>query len=91
IEEQDLTREEVKSMLIKALERERELIFDSGKKEGYDLGKKETLEARNRQIARNMAGQGFPLATIAQLLVLSVAEVEQFLTEPTPASQPPTR
>ncbi len=87
IEEQDLTREEVKSMLIKALERERELIFDSGKKEGYDLGKKETLEARNRQIARNMAGQGFPLATIAQLLMLSAAEVEQFLREPTPASQ----
>ena len=48
IEEQDLTREEVKSMLVKALEREREIIwqegFDDGKKEGFDDGKKEGFD-----------------------------------------------
>lgn len=72
IEEQDLTREGVKSMLIKALEREREAIFDSGKKEGID--------ERNRQIAQAMVANGFPLPTIAQLLDLSVPEVEKLLT-----------
>lgn len=85
IEEQDLTREEVKSMLIKALEREREVIFDSGKKESYDLGRKETLAERNRQIIHNMAAKGFSQETIAQLLTLTVAEVEQFLDEAPPA------
>lgn len=77
IEEQDLTREEVKSMLIKALERERETI----RQEGFDLGRKKTLG----QIVQNMAAKGFSLETIAQLLTLSVTEVEQFLAEPAPA------
>ena len=81
IEEQDLTREEVKSMLIKALEREREVIFDSGKKEGFDSGRKNTLS----QIIHNMTAKGFSQETIAQLLTLTVAEVEQFLDEAPPA------
>ncbi len=76
IEEQELTREEVKSMLIKALERERETI----RQEGFDLGRKKTLG----QIVQNMAAKGFSLETIAQLLTLSVAEVEQFLAKPAP-------
>jgi len=81
IEEQDLTREEVKSMLIKALEREREAIFDSGKKEGIDIGKKEGIEERNRQIDCTMVANGFALPTIAQLLALSLDEVEDLLTD----------
>ena len=80
IEEQDLTREEVKSMLVKALERERALIFDRGKQEGIDIGKQEGITERNRQIAQAMATDGFPLPTIASLLALSVSEVEQLLT-----------
>jgi len=92
IEEQDLTREEVKSMLIKALEREREAIFDSGKKEGFDSGKKEGfdsgkkegIEERNRQIALAMVANGFPLPTIATLLNLSMPEVEQLLVKTSP-------
>jgi predicted transposase/invertase (TIGR01784 family) len=79
IEEQDLTREEVKSMLIKALERERELIFDSGKQEG--------IQERNRQIAQAMVGNGFPLPTIATLLNLSLSEVEQLLARAVPTAQ----
>jgi hypothetical protein len=74
IEEQDLTREEVKSMLVKALEQEREMIFDSGKQEG--------IAERNRQIAQAMVVNGFPLPTIAMLLALSLAEVEQLLADP---------
>jgi len=74
IEEQYLTREEVKSMLVKALEREREMIFDSGKKEG--------ITERNRQIAQAMVANGLPLPTIAALLVLSLPEVERLLADP---------
>jgi hypothetical protein len=92
IEEQDLTREEVKSMLVKALERERETIrqegidigkkegIDIGKKEGIDIGKKEGIEERNRQIVQAMISNGFPLSTIAQLLDLPLPEVERLLT-----------
>lgn len=72
IEEQDLTREEVKSMLIKALERERETIRQEG------------IEERNRQIAQAMVANGFPLPTIATLLNLSVLAVEQLLVATNP-------
>jgi predicted transposase/invertase (TIGR01784 family) len=78
IEEQDLTREEVKSMLIKALEREREII----RQEGIDIGVKKGIEERNRQIARAMIANGFALPTIAHLLNLPPAEVETLLAEP---------
>ena len=89
IEEQDLTREEVKSMLVKALEREREVIFDNGKKEGIDIGKKEGIDIgkqegideRNHQIAQAMLSNGFALPTIATLLALSLLEVERLLAE----------
>ncbi len=102
IEEQDLTREEVKSMLIKALERERETIrqegFDSGKKEGFDSGKKEGFDSgkkegihegiqeRNRQIVQAMVAKGFPLPTIAALLNLALPEVELLLVETSPTA-----
>lgn len=85
IEEQYLTREEVKSMLVRALERERETIrqegIDIGKKEGIDIGKKEGIEERNRQIAQAMAANGFALPIIAQVLALALPEVERLLTK----------
>lgn len=68
-------------MLIKAIEREREAIFDSGKKEGIDIGKKKGIEERNRQIARTMVANGFALPTIAQLLALSEDEVADLLND----------
>ena len=88
IEEQDLTREEVKSMLVKALEREREVIFDSGKKEGIDIGKKEGITERNRQIVQAMVANGLPLPTIATLLVLPLPEIERLLAEPDTTADP---
>jgi predicted transposase YdaD len=80
-------------MLVKALERERELIFDSGKKEGIDIGKKEGIDIgkkegiqeRNRQIAHAMSANGFAPPTIAQLLDLSLPEVEALLSQPATA------
>jgi|LakMenE01Jun11ns_1017448.scaffolds.fasta_scaffold7415127_1 hypothetical protein len=61
-------------MLIKALEREREQIFDNGMKKG--------IEDRNRQIAQAMVANGFTLPTIAHLLNLTPAEVEALLSPP---------
>jgi len=75
IEEQDLSREEVKSMLIKALERERDAL----RQEGIDIGRKEGIEERNRQVAQAMTANGFALPTIAQLLELPLAAVEKLL------------
>lgn len=66
-------------MLVKALEREREIIFNSGKEEGIDIGKKEGITERNRQIVQAMTANGFPLLTIAELLALSLSEVERLL------------
>jgi len=60
-------------MLIKALEREREVIFDSGKKEG--------IQERNRQIAQAMSANGFAPPTIAQLLGLPLPAIEALLTQ----------
>lgn len=84
IEAQDLSREEVKSMLIKALEREREAIFDDGKKEGIDIGKKKGIQERNRQIAQAMSANGFAPPMIAQLLDLSLPAVEALLSQSKP-------
>ena len=94
IEAQDLSREEVKSMLINALEREREVIrqegidigkkegIDIGKKEGIDIGKKKGIQERNRQIAHAMIANGFTPPTIAQLLDLPLPEIEALLNQP---------
>ena len=70
-------------MLVKALERERELIHQ----EAFDEGKKEAIETHNRQLAHAMIGKGYTQAVIADLLMLALPEVERLLTTP---AQPPT-
>ena len=77
-------------MLIKALERERAAFREEGKKEGIDIGKKEGIEERNRQIAQAMVAEGFALPTIAHLLALPVPAVEALLTQPAIAVDEPT-
>jgi hypothetical protein len=64
-------------MLVKALERERETI----RQEGIDIGKKEGIEERNRQVTRTMIANGFALSTIASVLALSLSEVEYLLAK----------
>ncbi len=73
IEQEYRTKEEVTSMLIKALERERESI--------RQRAIEETTEARNRQIVRAMVEKGFAHSLIAEVTQLSVEEVERLLTE----------
>ncbi len=92
IEQEYRTKEEVTSMLIKALEREREAI----RQQAIEATQKEMagmlsatiereLESRNRQIVRTMAQKGFALTLIAEVTQLSLEEVERLLTaEPIP-------
>jgi len=78
IEQEYRTKEEVTSMLVKALERERETIRQQAIEE--------TREARNREIVRAMVQKGFALTLIAEVTQLSREEVERLLTEePTPS------
>jgi len=87
IEQQYRTKEEVTSMLIKALEREREAI----RQQAVEATKKEwererealrqQIEERNREIVRAMAEKGFALTLIAEVTQLSLEEVERLLTE----------
>ncbi|MFZ4656164.1 MAG: Rpn family recombination-promoting nuclease/putative transposase [Caldilineaceae bacterium] len=92
IEQEYRTKEEVTSMLIKALEREREAIrqqaVEATKKEWE--GERETIRqraieettrAKNRQIVRAMAEKGFALTLIAEVTQLSLEEVERLLAE----------
>lgn len=92
IEEEYRTKEEVTSMLIKALEREREAIrqqaVEATKKEmagilstTIERERQQATEARNREIVRAMAQKGFALTLIAEVTQLSVEEVERLLTE----------
>ena len=82
IEETHLSREEFKSMLVKALEHEREML----RQEGFEIG----IEIRNRQVVAAMHQNGFDLPTIATLLQLAPAEVTRLLqalpTLPAPRS-----
>lgn len=88
IEQEYRTKEEVTSMLIKALEREREAI----RQQAIEATQKEMagmlsatlereLESRNRQIVRAMAEKGFAHPLIAEVTQLSLEEVERLLTE----------
>lgn len=65
------SKEEVKSMLLTAIEREKAQIRDEGKKEGRQEGS----DSRAQQIVRTMLANGFAPTQIAELTALSVAEV----------------
>ncbi len=79
------TKEEVTSMLVKALEREREEILqqgiEAGKEIGKEIGKELGKEEQARQIVRAMVKKGFAFAIIAEITQLSEAEIERLLTE----------
>ncbi len=97
LEQEYRTKEEVTSMLVKALEREREEILhrgietgkelgiETGKKIGIETGKKIGIETGKeeitRQIVRAMAKKGFAPSLIAEITQLSEADVARFLAD----------
>lgn len=68
------TIEEVKSMLMTAIERDREQMLKTGKVEGK---KEQQVLSAQRMIAK-----GYSLPTIAELLALSEEEVQLLLAQP---------
>jgi len=66
IEETYLSREEVKSMLVKALEREREAIREEAKQEGKKEGKKEGLEEGKKEGLEEGKKEGIELGIEAR-------------------------
>lgn len=75
VEQEYRTKEEVTSMLVKALERERETI----RQQGIETGKEE----RNREIVRAMARKGLTLSLIAEVTQLALEEIERLLADET--------
>lgn len=81
IEQEYRTKEEVQSMLVKALARERETLWQ----QGLEIGEARGKEERDRQIVRTMVEKGFALALIAEVTQLTPAEIQRLLTEAPPA------
>jgi predicted transposase/invertase (TIGR01784 family) len=65
--------EEVKAMLITALEKEREELYEEGRQEGHE----EAKAIREREIVMAMLQNGFALEVIARITGLTVAEVKE--------------
>ena len=87
VEQEYRTKEEVTSMLVKALEREREAIRQQGiaigEERGKEIGKEIGKEERNREIVRSMARKGLALSLIAEVTQLAVEEIERLLADET--------
>lgn len=98
LEHEYRTKEEVTSMLVKALEREREAIrrqaIETTKEEMTGILVKtvererevsrQSVEARNRQIVRAMVQKGLTLTLIAEVTQLSMEEIEHLLIDEVP-------
>lgn len=98
LEQEYRTKEEVTSMLVKALEREREAIrrqaIEITKEEmagilvktverEREVSRQQGIEARNRQIVRAMAQKGLARTLIAEVTQLTMLEIEHFLSNET--------
>jgi predicted transposase/invertase (TIGR01784 family) len=69
------SKEEVRQMLITALKKEKQEIFDQGKREGEREGKREGDYERQIMTAHKMISKGFEIALIAEITGLSEAEI----------------
>lgn len=69
------TREEVQSMLIKALQREKKEIFQKGKREGRIEGKLEGKLEAKIEAAKNLLAEGLSIEFIARVTGLPEAEI----------------
>lgn len=80
--------EEIKSMLMTAIERDREQLLKTGKAEGIKVGKVEGMKEgkleQQRLSAQRMFAKGYSLPTIADLLGLMPDEVQSILDNDTP-------
>ena len=73
LEQVYLTQEEVKTMLVTALKKERKEIFEKGKMEGKTEGKIE--------VAKGMLSKGMQISLIAEITALPKEQIEQLKSE----------
>jgi predicted transposase/invertase (TIGR01784 family) len=73
--------EEARTMLVTALEKEREEIRKEGFEQGIEQGIEQGEQARNREIVRAMYAKGFDIAVIADVIGLTMDEVSALLTD----------
>ena len=69
--------EEVRAMLITALEKEREELYTEGLQEGLQEGRQEGKAAREREIVVAMLKDGFALEVIARITGLTVEAIKE--------------
>ncbi len=69
--------EEVKTMLVTALEREREQIFQNGLREGEQKGKQEGLLEGRIEAAKAMLAKGMEMSLISEITNLPEAQLLQ--------------
>ena len=69
--------EEVQSMLIKALERERQQYIEQGIEQGIERG----IEQSQQEIVRTMSAHGFDALQIAEVTGIPAEEVLDFLAK----------
>ena len=81
VEREYRTVEEVQSMLITAIERDRESLLARGRSEGIEQGIEQGKEQRDRQIAHAMAQRGMTVTVIADILGISDQDVSQLLVD----------
>ena len=81
VEREYRTVEEVKSMLITAIERDREELLARGRTEGIERGREQGKEQRDRQIAQAMAQRGMAVAVIADILGICEQDVSRLLAD----------
>ncbi len=71
------TEEEVKTMLVAALERERQQIFQNGLREGEQKGKQEGRIEEKIETAKAMLAKGMEMTLISEITNLSEAQLLQ--------------
>ena len=85
VEREYRTVEEVRSMLITAIERDREELLARGRTEGIEQGiergREQGKERRDRQIAQAMAQRGMAVAVIADILGICEQDVSRLLAD----------
>ena len=75
------TQEEVRTVLVTALEKERKDIFEKGKIEGKTEGKMEGKMEGKVEVAKGMLSKGLEVSLISEITALSEAQIEQLKSE----------
>jgi predicted transposase/invertase (TIGR01784 family) len=79
VEQEVRTIEEVKHMLMTAIERDREALLSQGLEQGIKQGIKQGVLVGKREIVQTMARKGLHVGLIAEMLDMTETEVQQFL------------